>query len=85
LQWARPLVTPLELRELRHLVGRLVEAGESGNRQSFLERDFEFHRYCWRLCRNSFLTETIEKLMSPLFTFVVLAINSVNGKKRIMR
>jgi DNA-binding GntR family transcriptional regulator len=73
LQWARSLVTPLELRELRHLVDRLVEAGESGNRQAFLECDFEFHRYCWKLCRNSFLTETLERLMSPLFAFVVLA------------
>src|SRR5580692_10361909 len=73
LQWARPLVTPVELEELRHLVDRLVESGESGNRQGFLERDFEFHRYCWKLCRNSFLTETLERLMSPLFAFVVLA------------
>jgi DNA-binding GntR family transcriptional regulator len=73
LQWARPLVTPLELGELRQLADRLVEAGENGNRQGFLERDFEFHRYCWKLCRNSFLTETLERLMSPLFAFVVLA------------
>jgi DNA-binding GntR family transcriptional regulator len=73
LQWARPLVTSLELRELRHLVDRLVEAGESGNRRGFLECDFEFHRYCWKLCRNSFLSETLERLMSPLFAFVVLA------------
>jgi DNA-binding GntR family transcriptional regulator len=73
LQWARPLVTPVELGKLRHLVDRLVEAGESGNRQRFLERDFEFHRHCWKLSRNSFLSETLERLMSPLFAFVVLA------------
>lgn len=73
LQWARPLVTPVDLAELTRLVDRLVEAGESGDRQMFLDRDFEFHRYTWKLCGNSFLTETLERLMSPLFAFVVLA------------
>jgi len=73
LQWARPRAAASEIQHLRILVDRLVEAGEQGDRQIFLERDFEVHRYCWRLSGNAFLAETLERLMSPLFAFVVLA------------
>ena len=73
LQWARPLVTKADLDKLKHLVDRLVEAGERNSRREFLERDFDFHRFCWQLSGNSFLAETLERLMAPLFAFVVLA------------
>src|SRR5579864_77394 len=73
LQWARPLVTKADLDHLESLVDRLVEAGQRENRREFLERDFEFHRYCWKLSGNTFLAETLERLMAPLFAFVVLA------------
>src|SRR5580693_9846095 len=62
-----------DLDELKHLVDRLVEAGERNDRREFLERDFEFHRFCWKLSANAFLAETLERLMAPLFAFVVLA------------
>jgi DNA-binding GntR family transcriptional regulator len=73
LQWARPLVTKADLDELKRLVDRLVEAGEKNDRREFLERDFDFHRLCWKLSGNAFLAETLERLMAPLFAFVVLA------------
>jgi len=73
LQWARPLVTKADVDHLEGLVDRLVEAGQQEDRRTFLECDFEFHRYCWKLSGNSFLAETLERLMAPLFTFVVLA------------
>jgi DNA-binding GntR family transcriptional regulator len=73
LQWARPLVTKSDVEHLRSLVDRLVEAGQNENRREFLECDFAFHRYCWKLSGNPFLAETLERLMAPLFTFVVLA------------
>ena len=73
LQWARPLVTKSDVDELKSLVDRLVEAGQRENRREFLERDFEFHRHCWRLSGNPFLADTLERLMAPLFAFVVLA------------
>src|SRR5713101_765412 len=62
LQWARPLVTKSDLDELKRLVDRLVEAGERNDRREFLERDFEFHRFCWKLSGNPFLAETLERL-----------------------
>src|SRR6267142_2766312 len=73
LQWARPLVTKSDIDQLKTLVDRLVEAGQRENRREFLERDFEFHRYCWKLSGNPFLADTLERLMAPLFAFVVLA------------
>jgi DNA-binding GntR family transcriptional regulator len=75
LQWARPLATRADIEHLRSVVDRLVEAGERGNRRQFLECDFEFHSYCWSLSRNTFLAETLARLMSPLSAFVVLASN----------
>jgi DNA-binding GntR family transcriptional regulator len=73
LRWAKPLAGEEQLAELERLVGRLVEAGERGNARDFLERDLEFHRRCWTLSGNQFLAATLERLMSPLFVFVVLA------------
>jgi DNA-binding GntR family transcriptional regulator len=73
LEWARPRVTPADIAELRRLVDRLVEAGESGARREFLERDFTFHKQCWKLSGNTYLVETLERLMAPLFAFAVLA------------
>src|SRR3989440_10318989 len=73
LQWARPIVTKSDLDQLQSLVDRLVEAGQREDRREFLERDIEFHRFCWKLSGNPFLAETLERLMAPLFAFVVLA------------
>ena len=73
LQWARTRLTPADLDELTNLVDRLVEAGNRGNRAEFLRRDFEFHRLYWKLSGNTFLADLLERLMAPLFAFVVLA------------
>jgi DNA-binding GntR family transcriptional regulator len=73
LQWARSRVTEADLAELTRLADRLVEAGKSGSRSDFLRRDFEFHRHYWKLCGNPFLADVLERLMAPLFAFVVLA------------
>ena len=73
LQWARPRVTETDLRELTRLIDSVVQAGERGDRREFMERDFAFHRRCWTLSGNAVLAETLERLMAPLFVFVVLA------------
>ncbi|MCM3881024.1 MAG: GntR family transcriptional regulator [Vicinamibacterales bacterium] len=73
LQWARTRVTDADLVELTRLVDRLVEAGTRESRSDFLKADFEFHRYYWRLSGNPFLADSLERMMAPLFSFVVLA------------
>ena len=66
-------MTASDLDELTELVDQVVKAGESGDKKLFLERDFAFHRLCWELSGNRFLAETLERLMAPLFVFVVIA------------
>jgi DNA-binding GntR family transcriptional regulator len=73
LQWARTRVTEIDLQELSRQIAKVVEAGERGDRREFLELDYGFHRRCWALSGNTYLAETLERLMAPLFTFVVLA------------
>jgi len=71
--WARSRVTANDIAVLKVLVDQLVQAGEQGARREFLERDFEFHKHCWKLSGNVYLAETLERLMAPLFAFAVLA------------
>jgi DNA-binding GntR family transcriptional regulator len=71
-QWARTRVTEQDLAELTRLVDQVVEAGERGDRRQFIERDFLFHRHCWKLSGNRFLAETLERVLAPLFPFVVV-------------
>jgi DNA-binding GntR family transcriptional regulator len=73
LQWAKPRVTEADLNELTRLVDDVVEAGKQGNKKQFLERDYNFHRQCWKLSGNPFLAETLDRLMAPLFSFVVVS------------
>jgi DNA-binding GntR family transcriptional regulator len=73
LQWARTRVTDADIAELTTLADRLVDAGTRGSRSEFLKTDFEFHRYYWRLSGNPVLADLLERLMAPLFAFVVLA------------
>ena len=72
-EWARPRVQPADIAELRGLVDGLIEAAEAGGRREFLERDLRFHKRCWMLSGNTYLMETLERLMAPLFAFAVLA------------
>jgi DNA-binding GntR family transcriptional regulator len=73
LQWAKPRVTENDLKELSRQIAKVVEAGEQGDRRRFLELDYAFHRQCWALSGNAYLAETLDRLMAPLFIFVVLA------------
>jgi DNA-binding GntR family transcriptional regulator len=73
LQWARTRVTDADIAELTTLVDRLVDAGTRGSRSEFLKTDLEFHRYYWRLSGNPALADLLERMMAPLFAFVVLA------------
>src|SRR5579862_2268150 len=73
LQWARTRATAADIDVLNSLVDSIVEAAKQGNRKLFMERDIEFHRSCWKLSGNRFLAETLDRLMAPLFAFVVVA------------
>jgi DNA-binding GntR family transcriptional regulator len=73
LQWARTRATPADLDALHAHIDSIVDAAKQGNQKLFMERDMEFHRACWKLSGNRFLAETLDRLMAPLFAFVVVA------------
>ena len=72
-QWARTRVTKEEIEELHARIDLLVKAGEEGDRRKFLEQDYTFHQRCWQLSGNTYLADTLNRLMAPLFAFVVMA------------
>ncbi len=72
LQWARRRVTKAEIGELRAMIDLVVQAGETGDSKIFLERDYAFHKRCWALSGPTYLAETLDRLMAPLFIFAVL-------------
>lgn len=72
-QWAKARVTPSDLEDLERRVDYLVDAGKSGQRREFLERDLEFHNRCWELSGNQFLVDVLSRLLAPMAAFVVLA------------
>lgn len=73
IHWAKERVTAADLDELTRLVDEVVAAGKRRDKKLFLERDFAFHRQCWKLSGNRFLAESLERMMAPLFVFVVVA------------
>jgi DNA-binding GntR family transcriptional regulator len=73
LQWLKPRVTEADLVELTATIDDVVDAGRREARKEFLELDYRFHRQCWKLSGNTFLAETLDRLMAPLFNFVVVA------------
>jgi DNA-binding GntR family transcriptional regulator len=74
--WAKPRVVETDLRALEHLVELMAGAAIQGKAREFYERDLEFHRKCWSLCGNQFLFHSLDKLVTPLFAFVLNASES---------
>jgi DNA-binding GntR family transcriptional regulator len=74
--WAKQRVVEADLRALECLVELMTEAAVQGRAREFYERDLEFHRKCWSLCGNQFLYSSLDKLVTPLFAFVLNASES---------
>jgi DNA-binding GntR family transcriptional regulator len=85
LSWARPRVSASDLEELDAIVARMVEAGENKSRREFAEQDYRFHRRLWVLSGNAYLVEALDRLITPLFAFSVIAggqhLSSALGRK----
>ena len=71
--WAKQRVVESDLRALAHLVELMAEAAIQRKAREFYEHDLEFHRKCWSLCGNQFLVHSLDKLVTPLFAFVLNA------------
>jgi DNA-binding GntR family transcriptional regulator len=73
LRWAKSVVTESDLAALEKIVEQMVDAGVQRNAKRFFECDLQFHRQCWKLARNKYLTRSLEDLVPPLFAFVLNA------------
>ncbi len=74
--WAKQRVVETDLQALEHMVELMTEAAIQKRAREFYERDLEFHRRCWSLGGNQFLVHSLDKLVTPLFAFVLNASES---------
>ena len=73
LQWGKLRHTEHDLQALEEIVHQMVGAADSGQTRRFYEQDLRFHRHCWQLCRNRYLADALERVVPPLFAFVLAA------------
>ena len=73
LQWAKPRHTEGDLQTLEKTVHDMIAASEQGQTRLFYELDLFFHRHCWELCGNKYLADALERIVHPLFAFVLIA------------
>jgi DNA-binding GntR family transcriptional regulator len=73
LKWAKPRVTEADLQSLERVIVQMADAAVQKDLRRFYELDLQFHRDCWRLSGNRFLSKSLERLVPPLFAFVLVA------------
>ncbi len=71
LQWAKPRVSEDDLKELDGIIEDMAGAARGKKAIEFYNFDLEFHRTCWKLSGNQFLAQSLDRLVSPLFAFVL--------------
>jgi DNA-binding GntR family transcriptional regulator len=64
-------VTENDLLTLEKAVEGIVEAATPEKANLYYERDLDFHRQCWNLSGNKFLSRSLETMVAPLFAFVL--------------
>jgi DNA-binding GntR family transcriptional regulator len=73
LKWAKVRVTEKDLQSLEEVIVQMAEAASHKDLRRFYELDLQFHRNCWQFSGNRFLTRSLERLVPPLFAFVLVA------------
>jgi DNA-binding GntR family transcriptional regulator len=72
MEWAHENITPTDIKELQALIVRMTKSAKDLDLDQFYASDLEFHRKLWNLAGNSYLTETLERVVVPLFAFFVM-------------
>lgn len=81
LRWAKPRHTEEDLHKLEQIVREMIGAADTMNSRKFYELDMLFHRTCWQLCGNSHLVDALERILPPLFAFVLIASDLVPSRQ----
>jgi DNA-binding GntR family transcriptional regulator len=72
IEWAHDNVTSEDIKDLQVIIGRMAKSAEQLNLDKFYEADLQFHRKLWVLAGNSYLSDTLERVVVPLFAFFVM-------------
>src|SRR6476661_2707233 len=72
IEWAKEHAQPADLDRLRQDIRKMEEAAKALDLPQFYEGDLSFHRKIWSLSGNSYLVDTLERLVVPLFAFFVM-------------
>lgn len=70
--WAKARITPDDIAALRTIVTNMRTAAEAVAMDDFYEYDLAFHRKIWDIAGNSYLTDALERVVSPLFAFFLM-------------
>jgi DNA-binding GntR family transcriptional regulator len=68
-----------DLSAVKSAAQRMKEANTASDVNALIEADLAFHLSLARSSGNSLLTEMLERLLSPLFTFVMLRVRETHG------
>lgn len=72
IEWAHDNVTAADIKALQLLIGRMTKSAKELNLNEFYDADLQFHRKLWDLAGNSYLSDTLERVVVPLFAFFVM-------------
>lgn len=72
IQWAKENVTEADIKQLQLVIAKMERAAAELDMDQFYESDLAFHRKIWIMSGNSYLVDTLERVVIPLFAFFVM-------------
>jgi len=69
---AAHLATPEQLERLESLYETMLDAARANDRKAFLQRDYSWHEFTWRITGNEYLQSALKRVVVPLFAFTAI-------------
>lgn len=70
--WAKEHITTADMEYLRATIEKMRQAAAALDLGQFYEGDLAFHRRIWMMSGNPYLTDTLERVVVPLFAFFLM-------------
>lgn len=77
--WAKERIMPDDIVALRTIVANMQTAAASMAMDDYYEQDLLFHRKIWQIAGNHYLSDALERVVSPLFAFFLMRTRRVRG------
>jgi DNA-binding GntR family transcriptional regulator len=75
-------IDQVDIEALENIIAEMKRLARDNNLIQFYEVDLHFHKTLWRLSKNQYLIECLERLVVPLFAFYIMR-TSANSDKLI--